>query len=56
MFCRLLDRADKASYAEVEGGRIWLHDVLISHKYAKPLRVDITLEMAGKLQSLGVQR
>lgn len=48
-YYRLLDRADKASYAEVEAGRIGLRDVLISHKYAKPLRVDITLEMAGML-------
>jgi hypothetical protein len=45
---RLLERADQASMDELQAGMVEARDVLLSHKYAKPLHVDITIQPAGE--------
>jgi hypothetical protein len=48
LLCRLLERADKASIQELEAGRIQAKGVLLSHKYADSLCVDVTIQFAGE--------
>lgn len=45
---RLLEHADQASMDELQAGMVEARDVLLSHKYAKPLHVDITIQPAGE--------
>lgn len=44
---RLLENAASASPEDLEGGLVEARDVLLSHKHAGPLRVDITIKMGG---------
>jgi hypothetical protein len=46
--CRLAERAVTARQEELDAGLVCLKNVALTHKYADPVAVDITINMGGE--------